>query len=231
MCAVRKMVLLALLLTACSRPLDEVAEGRRLYLAYGCAACHGDSGDGNGPAAPLSHFKPRDLRNVNAFSGAKTVEGIASTIAFGIADGRTGMPAYPDVPRHERERMAKWIVSLAEGVTVSDVWIREPAGATAGAYLTLRNAGARAVALTGVTSDAAAFVEMHESRERDGMMSMRKVERLAVAPRGTTTLAPGGLHLMLINLKRPLRAGDAVPLTLRFDDGTTVTVAATVRAQ
>lgn len=231
MSAVRTIALLALLLTACSRPVDEVAEGRRLYLAYGCAACHGEAGDGNGPAASLSHFKPRDLRNVNAFSGAKTAEGIAGTIAFGIADGRTGMPAYPDVPRHERERMAKWILSLGQGVSVTEAWIRQPAGATAAAYLTLRNAGSREVALVAVSSDAAAFIEIHESRERDGMMTMRKVERVAIAPRGTATLAPGGLHLMLINLERPLRTGDAVPLTLQFDDGTSITAAATVRPQ
>ena len=88
--------------------------GREVYLAYGCAACHGESGAGDGPAARLSHTPPRDLRNLDGYRGPKTVEGIASTIAFGIADGRTGMPAYPTISKRERMAIARWIHSIAE---------------------------------------------------------------------------------------------------------------------
>ena len=94
-----------LLVIACG-PGSEVKTGRELYLAYGCAACHGENADGKGFSAPLSTIKPRDLRDVQRFAGAKTAEGIAATIAFGVAEGRTGMPAYPDIPKRERMAIA-----------------------------------------------------------------------------------------------------------------------------
>lgn len=233
MCAVRRAALLLLipLLAACTKT-DDVAEGQRLYMAYGCAACHGANGDGSGPAAGLSHFKPRDLRDPATFSGPRGVAGIATTIAFGIADGRTGMPGYPDIPKKEREQMARWILSLAGQVKISNVWIREPAmQQVASGYLSLANPTTRPVALIGVSSPDAAFVEMHDTSTKDGMMSMRKVERIAVPTRGAANLQPGGLHLMLINLKRQLRSGDDVTLTLTFDDGTTSTTTAKVRGE
>jgi hypothetical protein len=230
---VRSNVLFALLLlAACARQPDRVAEGRRLYLAYGCAACHGVDGEGNGPAAALSHFKPRDLRDLTRYSGPTSVEGLATTIAFGIADGRTGMPGYPDVPRHERENMARWIRSLGPRVTLRNAWIRRPAGtAVAAAYLDVRNGSSRAMEIVGASSPAAPFLEIHESVLTDGMMRMRKRERLALPPRQTVSLAPGGSHLMLINLRNELAVGDLVPLTIVLADGTRLTTNAAVRAE
>ena len=105
------LLLASLLLAACG-PGSEVSSGRELYLAYGCAACHGEAGAGDGPAAGLSHTRPRDLSDLASYRGPKSVDGIASTIAFGIAEGRTGMPGYPDIPRHERMAIARWIHSL-----------------------------------------------------------------------------------------------------------------------
>jgi protein SCO1/2 len=219
-----------LLATACG-PGADVRDGRELYLAYGCAACHGERGDGNGPAAGLSPFKPRDLRNVQGFRGSKSVEGIASTIAFGIADGRTGMPAYPDIPKHERLAMARWIHTLASeprGVTADGAWVAEPnPWKLAAAYLTLTNSTDRPVSLTSVQSPSARVVEMHETSEQDGMMSMRQVERVTIPPNAVARLEPGGTHLMLIDAE--LRAGATVVLTLTFDDGTIRTVNASVR--
>lgn len=110
----QRLLLLPLLLLAACGPGAEAPNGRELYLAYGCAACHGPAGDGNGPGSGLAHVKPRDLRNVQAFAGPKSAEGIASTIAFGVAEGRTGMPAYPDIPKRERDAIARYILSLGE---------------------------------------------------------------------------------------------------------------------
>ena len=103
----------SLLLAACG-PGATVQDGRELYLAYGCAACHGEFGAGDGPAAGLSHTKPRDLRDLKNYRAASTVEGIASVIAFGVAEGRTGMPGYPDIPKNERIAIARYIHTLAE---------------------------------------------------------------------------------------------------------------------
>lgn len=221
-----RLLPLLLLLAACG-PGAEVKSGRELYLAYGCAACHGERGDGLGPAAGLSTFKPRDLRNHARFGGGRTEEAIATTIAFGIADGRTGMPAYPDIPRHERMEMARWILSLADeprGVTAHDAWAgtSNPEWKIAAAYLTLVNAGDAPRTLVGVTSPKAKSVEMHETVTDGEMMSMRQVEKIAIAPGTTVRLEPGGPHLMLIDAG--VREGDVVPLRLAFDDGSVVNV-------
>ena len=227
-----RVLLITLLLLAACGPGAEVKDGRELYLAYGCAACHGERGDGRGPAARLSPVKPRDLRNVQAFRGAQSAEGIASTIAFGVAGGRTGMPGYPDIPRHERMAMARWIQTLASEpreITADDAWVAESnPWNIAAAYMTLTNATDRPVALTTVHSSSARAIEMHETTEQDGMMSMRQMERIAVPPNGVTRLEPNGTHLMLVDAK--LRAGDSVVLTLTFDDGTIRSVNAPVRA-
>ncbi|HEV7764355.1 MAG TPA: SCO family protein [Thermoanaerobaculia bacterium] len=227
--------LLALLALACG-PGAEVSSGREMYLAYGCAACHGVRGDGRGPAAGLSHTKPRDLRDLASYRGSKTDEGIASTIAFGIADGRTGMPAYPDIPKQERIAIARYILELAKeprGVSVDNAWAAatNPASIVGAAYLTLTNDAAKHIALTGVTSSAANIVELHEMVSTNDMMTMRKVDRIDLAPRATITLAPGQSHLMLIGLKRQLRDGDTIELTLQFDDGSTEDVTAPVRGE
>ena len=225
------VLLLLLLLPACG-PGSEPRSGRDLYLAYGCAACHGPNADGRGPAAGLAHTKPRDLTNLSAYRGPNTVEGIAALIAFGVDGGRTGMPGYPDIPKHERIAIAEYIHSLAKApspVEVHQAWVRTPNPAVdvAAAYMTLVNTAAEPVSLMAISSPHANIVEMHETKEVDGMASMQKVASLRVPARGTLALAPGGAHLMLIGLKRPLPR--ALDFTLRFDDGRTVTTSAAVR--
>ena len=64
----------------------------------------------------------------------------------------------------------------------------------------------------------------------NGMMKMSPVQRIEVPAKGETALRPGGLHLMIFGLKKPLVPGDTVRLTLTFDDGSRVQVAAPVRA-
>lgn len=229
----RVLIALTILVVACG-PGAEVKSGRELYLAYGCAACHGANADGLGPGAGLSHIKPRDLTKLDAYRGPKSIEGIASTLAFGVAEGRTGMPAYPDIPQRERIAIAEYLHELAAApprarLRVSDAWMRTPNPAVdiAGAFLTIENNTAAPVALVAVSSRGAKVVEMHEMKTVDGMMTMQKVERISVPAHGTTKLAPGGLHLMLIELARPLLS--PVELTMRFDDGTVITTNAELR--
>ena len=229
----RALIAITLIAAACG-PGAETKSGRELYLAYGCAACHGENADGLGPGAGLSHIKPRDLTNLDAYRGAKTVEGIASTIAFGVAEGRTGMPGYPDIPQRERIAIAKYLHELAAApprakLRVTDAWVRTPNPAVdvAGAFLTLENDTSAPVALVAVSSRQAKVMEMHETKIVDGMMTMEKVDRIVVPPHGTTRLKPGGSHLMLFELARPLLS--PVELTMRFDDGTVITTQAEVR--
>jgi copper(I)-binding protein len=212
----RALTILTFLVLACG-PGSEHKSGRELYLAYGCAACHGESADGRGPSAGLSAIKPRDLRDAKRFSGGRSVEAIATTIAFGVAGGRTGMPAYPDIPKREREAIAEYLLSLEPPAT--EIWARPSHP--------MQNIGAAYVErlprpLVKVTSPAARVIELHEMKTTGGVMSMSQVERIGAPP-------AEGSHLMLIDLVRPLRAGDTIDLMLTFDDGSTETIAAPVR--
>lgn len=116
-------------------------------------------------------------------------------------------------------------------VEVSEAWCRPtPNGAQTGAcYLTLKAEGASET-LTSVASPAAMAVSIHRSSPQDGTMSMEPLEAGLRLPVGqTVTLAPGGNHIMLMNLTRPLVAGEVVSLTLGFQSIAAQTVQAEVR--
>ena len=116
-------------------------------------------------------------------------------------------------------------------LSVQDAWVRAiPGAAVAGAYLTLHNGGDQPVVVSGVRSPAAGVAMIHETTIVNGQSTMRAHEPLRIAPGETVRFAPGGLHIMLHALKRPLAAGDEVPLVLLLEDGGSLTVQARVRA-
>ncbi len=121
--------------------------------------------------------------------------------------------------------------AAAPKLQVSEPWVREsnPARSVSSAYMILINPTARAITITGVASPAAKVVEMHEMKTVDGTMSMRRVDEIVVPPRSSIKLEPGGMHLMMIDLLRPLPAGETCALTLTIKDGGTVTVEAPVK--
>lgn len=84
---------------------------------------------------------------------------------------------------------------------------------------TIRNDCAEAVTIIGASSPAFADVSVHETRIVDGISRMRAMPELLIAPGTTATLAPGGLHLMLMQPKAPLRAGSKVGLDFKLKDG------------
>jgi copper(I)-binding protein len=117
-------------------------------------------------------------------------------------------------------------------VTVTDAWARATAvvDRPGGAYLVIHNDSGRADALTGASSPAAASVEVHETTmQSGGMMGMHAIPRLDVPAGATVRLEPGGYHLMLMGLAKPLAVGDTVELTLRFQEAGDITVKAAVR--
>lgn len=104
-------------------------------------------------------------------------------------------------------------------VQARDGWARptvagQPVG---GAYVQLRNAGNAADRLLGASTSAAERVELHSMQMSGDVMRMRQVDAIELPAGATVDLAPGGLHLMLMGLKAPLRAGDKLPLVLRFE--------------
>ncbi len=101
---------------------------------------------------------------------------------------------------------------------VEKPWARAtpPGASVGGGYLLVRNKGA-ADRLVGVSSPASARMEMHEMAMEKDIMRMREVRGIDVPAKGAVELKPGGFHLMFIELKAPLKAGDKVPVTLRFE--------------
>lgn len=119
-------------------------------------------------------------------------------------------------------------------VTARDPWVRGTVAqmTATGAFMQLTAAGdAR---LVGAASPVAGLVEIHEMRMQDNVMRMRAVAGIDLPAGKTVELRPGGLHVMLMDLKRPLQEGDTVPLTLTIEakDGTrsTLELQAPVRA-
>jgi len=119
----------------------------------------------------------------------------------------------------------------AEGVSVRDAWIRQaPPGATVMAgYLELRNSTSRPQVLEAASSTGFASVMMHRTVVRDGMAGMEHLSRTELAPNASLIFAPGGSHLMLMNPKQALRAGDTVVVELEFRGGLVLPVTFAVR--
>ena len=91
------------------------------------------------------------------------------------------------------------------------------------AYLSLQNKSADADTLVSVTSPAATDVELHTMSMQNGVMRMRQVSSIELAPGATVDMQPGkGYHLMLTGLKMPLKPGDKLPLRLQFKHAGTI---------
>jgi periplasmic copper chaperone A len=119
----------------------------------------------------------------------------------------------------------------ADQITVSEAYIRlAPPGAMAtGAYMVIRNAGPGEVRVVKAASTVSRITELHTHLNEGGVMKMRQVKDILVPPGGETVLKPGGLHVMLIEMRLPLREGDMVPITLGLDDGSSKGISVPVR--
>lgn len=115
----------------------------------------------------------------------------------------------------------------SEHVHVMDPWSRElpPVSANGAVYLTLMNKGKKDGRVVGGSSPIASRAEVHNHVMQGGIMKMMRVEGGVVVPAGgAVSFAPGGLHIMLMELKEPLQTGKVFPITLEFADGGTATV-------
>jgi copper(I)-binding protein len=115
----------------------------------------------------------------------------------------------------------------AGDLVITQAWSRAtPGGAkVAGGYLTIENRGSTPDRLIGGTVDVAAKVEVHEMATKNGVMTMRQLDSgLTIEPGKTVKLAPGGYHLMMLDLKSPLKKDDQLPVTLEFEKAGKVTV-------
>lgn len=103
-------------------------------------------------------------------------------------------------------------------LAVAGAWARAtpPAARTGAIYFTVTNDGAEPDRLVAAVSPAAAMVELHTHVMEGGVARMRQISAVEVSPGEPAVFQPGGLHVMLIDLRAPLRDGERVSLTLTF---------------
>jgi len=122
---------------------------------------------------------------------------------------------------------------LAHGeVTVKDAWVRGtvPAQTTTGAFMTITST--TEAKLVGAASPVAKMVEIHESMMHGSTAHMQEVAAVALPAGKAVSLKPGGHHVMLMGVDKPLKPGDTVPITLTIEEKgkrSKVEVKATVR--
>jgi periplasmic copper chaperone A len=118
----------------------------------------------------------------------------------------------------------------SKGITVSRPWARAtPGGVTVGgAYFEIKAAPGEGDRLVGARSAIAGSMEVHSHAIENGVARMRKVDGLPIKGGQSVVLKPGGYHLMLLDLKQPLKEGDLLNFTLTFEKAGDIEVEATV---
>jgi len=113
----------------------------------------------------------------------------------------------------------------------SDVWVKAADDGMTAGFGELTNTGDTDLTVVSATSPATSSMQLHETvQNENGQMVMREVEGGFVIPaHGSLALAPGGNHLMFMDVTAPLRAGDDTTITLTFSDASTVDITAPVK--
>lgn len=103
-------------------------------------------------------------------------------------------------------------------------------GGMTAAYMLIENKGAAPDTLLSVNGDVAEIIQIHETKESNGMMSMQELKNgLEIPASGSVTLKPASYHIMIMNVKKELKVGDTFKLTLKFKSGKELPVDVTVR--
>lgn len=122
------------------------------------------------------------------------------------------------------------LAAAADNVTVQDPYVRlaPPNAPATGAFMVIKNNGDKDVRVLKADNPVSKATELHNHINDGGVMKMRPVSSIDIKAKGEAILKPGGLHVMLIDLKAPMKEGDVVPITLSFDDGSSKKVEAQV---
>ncbi len=117
------------------------------------------------------------------------------------------------------------------GIEVEHAWVRlmPPGSSATAAYMTIVNRSGRMVRIVAAHSPVARRAMFHRTVRADGRMRMEPAGPLELAPGKRLSLKPGGLHLMLMRLVRPLEPGGRVSIVLETGDGGTIEARAIVR--
>lgn len=112
-------------------------------------------------------------------------------------------------------------------LAVEDAWAPPSLdGASVGtAFVTIANHGDKDLTIHSLSSPVATTVELHTHVMENGKMQMRRVEPMEIPAHGTLSMKPGGLHLMLIGLRRPITDSETITVTLKLTDGYSQSIA------
>ena len=104
-------------------------------------------------------------------------------------------------------------------IQIEKPWVRAtaPGASVAGGYMLIRNQGTSGDRLVAASSPASAKVELHVHINDNGVMKMREVPGYDVPGKGSFELKPGGAHLMFMDIKRPFKEGEKLPVKLKFE--------------
>ena len=121
---------------------------------------------------------------------------------------------------------------MSTDVTVEDAYVNIPlpGKSTVAAYFTLHNKSAQDIALVSVRTTLTERAELHSHSHKDGVMRMRREDRVVIPAGSSVTFASGSWHVMLFNVTQTLQTGEQLHLTLIFSDGTRLPVVAQVRS-
>lgn len=122
------------------------------------------------------------------------------------------------------------LAGAADNVSVQDPYVRlaPPNAPATGAFMVIRNNGDKDVKVVKADNPVSKVTELHTHVNEGGVMKMRPVPAIEIKAKGEAVLKPGSLHVMMIDLKSPMKEGDTVPITLTFDDGSSTRVDARV---
>ena len=181
------------------------------------------------PTSPTTSLRPALLRTSTVLAlGALALTGCASSAQepapSAASTAASGVPSPHDAGG----------AAAHAPLTVEQPWAKAgPAGGMTGVFGTLVNEGDAPVVLTGASAEGVAgAVELHETvldPETGSTVMQRMQDPVGIAPGESYALEPGADHLMLLDLRCGLRAGDDLELVLRFEDGAEQTVTAAVR--
>ncbi|KQM83636.1 copper chaperone PCu(A)C [Agromyces sp. Leaf222] len=149
-----------------------------------------------------------------------TIAILAPVLALALA-GCSSTPAAP----------AQAASTQAESLAVTDAWVKATDTDMTAGFGLFENIGDEPLTIVTASAEFSDMLELHETVENEsGEMKMQPKEGgFVIQPGESLTLQPGGDHIMIMALAEPLTAGDAVTITLGFDDGSTVAMDAVVK--
>lgn len=221
-----------------------IAEGEFIYQQR-CAACHGanlegapnwkeKNADGSNPPPPLNN-------DGHAFHHSDA--GLLKIIREGLGEGKqSSMPAFVDI-LNESEILAvmEYIKSTwkpgvqthqhAISLSIREAWSRPALEGDVGVvYLFIDNPTTRTDMLTGARTDVAERVELHTTTiSEDDVAHMEHAGMWMIPTQSSLELTPGGMHLMLVNLRQALQVGQTFWVTLQFENAGEMSVLVEVR--